>query len=300
MAITDGVFLRGAERWAAACRRPGGDIAVVTGSLPTWYQRWAHVPLARGIVALAESMGIGVRALIWSAAVTRGSAATPHPERVPRRYLAANLIPALLGSIGLFFVGPAALAHWLVPARFAVASAVVETAARVALVLVYLAGVRRIGEARRLFQNHGAEHKVVALHEAGLAPEVAVARRQPIAHARCGTTFFVIVVFVSAFAHAGLAAFGSVPLGLLLSGRAVLVPVAAAVAYEALLLAERAPATVVGRVLLGPGLLLQSLTVIEPDDRQLEVALTALAAATAPSAGGVPAEAPAPALAAAG
>jgi uncharacterized protein YqhQ len=166
-------------------------------------------------------------------------------------------------------------------------------------VLVYLAGVRRIGEARRLFQNHGAEHKVVALHEAALEPGIGAARSQPIAHARCGTTFFVIVVFVSAFAHAGLAAFGSVPLGLLLSGRAALVPVAAAVAYEALLLAERAPATVVGRVLLRPGLLLQSLTVIEPDDRQLEVALAALAAATAPSpvpAGATGLDAPAPAL----
>jgi uncharacterized protein YqhQ len=283
MAITDGVFLRGAERWAAACRRPGGDIAVVTGDLPTWYRRWAQVPLARGIVALAESLSIGVRALLWSASITRGAVATPHPARVPRRYLVANLVPALIGSIALFFVGPAALAHWLVPARFPVASAVVETAARVALVLVYLASVRRIGEARRLFQNHGAEHKVVALHEAGLEPGIGVARWQPIAHARCGTTFFVIVVIVSAFAHAGLAAFGSVPLGLLLSGRAVLVPVAAAVAYELLLLTERAPRTLARRTLLRPGLALQSLTVIEPDDEQLEVALVALSAATAPS-----------------
>jgi len=284
MAITDGVFLRGAHRWAAAARRPDGAVAVVSGELPTWYRRWARVPLARGIVALAESLGLGVRALLWSASISRGSPDTPHPDRVPRRYLIANLVPALVISIALFFVGPAAVAHWLVPTEAPVLVSILETAGRIGLVIAYLRLLRRFGEARRLFANHGAEHKVVALHEAGLRPEVAIARVQPSAHARCGTTFFVIVIFVSAFAHAGLAAFGSIPLGLLLSGRAVLVPVAAAIAYEALLLTQRAPATLVGQLLLRPGMALQSLTVIEPDDAQLEVALVALAAATAPSA----------------
>ena len=280
MAIVEGVFLRGPDRWAAASRRPDGEVAVVTGSLPVWYRRWSGVPLARGVVALAESLSLGVRALVWSGGLQRGAPTAGHPSRVARRHLLANLVPALVISIALFFAAPAAAAHALAGSAGALPAALVETALRIALVLAYLAGVGRLAEARRLFGYHGAEHQVVALHEAGLVPGVDAARSQPRSHQRCGTTFFVIVVFLSAIAHAGLAAFGSAPLGALLAGRVALVPLAAAAAYEVLLVVGRAAPTSPVRWLLRPGLSLQALTVRAPDDRQLEVALLALAAAT--------------------
>ena len=291
MAIVEGVFLRGPDRWAAACRRPDGDVAVVAGPLPAWYRQWSAIPLARGIVALAESLSLGVRALVWSGGLQRTDNGGGHPSRVARRHLLANLLPALVLSIGLFFAGPAAAAHALAGSAGALTAALAETGLRIALVIAYLVGVGRIADARRLFQYHGAEHQVVALHEAGLVPSVEAARSQPRSHPRCGTTFFVIVVFVSAIAHAGLAVFGSAPLPALLAGRIALVPLAAAVAYEVLSLIGRTASSSPFRSALRPGLSLQALTVREPDDRQLEVALLALAAATEPAAAPVPAPA---------
>lgn len=282
MAIVEGVFLRDPRRWAAACRRPDGSIAVATGEVPSWYRQWGSVPLARGIVALAESLSLGVRALLWSGDVHRGiPGAARHPDRVGRRHLAANLALALSLSVALFFVGPAAAAHWLVP-RGEVLATLVESVLRIGLVIAYLVAVRRVPDARRLFQNHGAEHQVVALHESDGPFSVDNARDQPTSHPRCGTTFFVIVVFVSALAHGGLAAFGSAPLALVLAGRVALVPIAAAVAYEVLLLANRRSDGPVQQLLLRPGLALQSLTVLRPGDDQIEVALAALEAVVAP------------------
>lgn len=282
MAIVEGVLLRGPHRWAAASRRPDGTIAVRSGPLPSWSARWSPVPLARGIVALADALSLGVRAVLWSgdlhAPPGKGSGGT---AEATRRQLAIALVPGLAITITLVFLLPATVARLLVGAEASTAASFVEAVARIAVLVGYLALVGRLPFVRRVFAYHGAEHKVVALHEAGLPATVDAARTRPVQHGRCGTTFLAIVVAITSAAHLAAAPLHGLPLPTLLGARLLLVPVVAALAYEVLTVAARFPTSPWSRAVLAPGMALQGLTVADPDDDQLEVALVALREALA-------------------
>lgn len=280
MAIVEGVLLRSPRRWCAATRLPDGTIATRTGEVPGWSVRWAATPGARGIVALAEALTLGVRAVLWS-----GDLHAP-PGRggggdVTRLRLAAALVPGLAVTVSLVFLLPTATARLLAGGGSGTVEAAVEAVARLVIVVGYLAGVGRLTMIRRVFGYHGAEHKIVALHEAGLEPSLDAARAQPMRHRRCGTTFLAVVVAVTSVAHLAQAPLHGLPLPALLGLRLALVPVVAAVAYEVLTAANRRPGGRLAGFVLPPGLALQALTVHEPDDAQLEVALVALQGAVA-------------------
>ena len=66
-AVMEGVMMRGATSWAVAVRTPEGDIDIVTHEAPTWAERYAKIPLVRGVMNLGESMALGFKALTWSA-----------------------------------------------------------------------------------------------------------------------------------------------------------------------------------------------------------------------------------------
>jgi uncharacterized protein YqhQ len=272
MAVIEGVLMRGPERWAVAVRRPDGSIAVDSGEAPEWSQRWAQVPFARGIAALADSLSLGVRALGWSTEVSGKAEPGRKLRVVPTAALAVVL------AAGLFFVLPAATARLLVGAG--AATGWVEAGVRLSVFVGYLALVGRLPDIARVFAYHGAEHMAVSAHESGGALDVASARRYGTRHPRCGTTFMLVVVFGAACVTVML---GELPWAKLIASRLLLVPVMASVAYELLRLAATRLDRPVVRWLLAPGLALQSLTTRPPDDDQLEVALVALRTALAPA-----------------
>jgi uncharacterized protein YqhQ len=153
---------------------------------------------------------------------------------------------------------------------------------KLAIVLGYMLAIRRVPEVRRVFQYHGAEHKAIATFEAGEPLEVEYARRHSTRHARCGTTFLIVVVIVSVFVYAAL-------LPLLLKGigavnaqlyaiviKVLMLPLIAGLSYELQRLGARFSAHPLARLFLGPGYLVQGITTIEPTDDQLEVALASL------------------------
>lgn len=299
MAIIEGVMMRGPERWAAAVRRRDGSIDTIEGAVPSWAARWERIPLARGIATLAESLAVGARVLVWSAQLSdldRFGARAPRGGQAPASDSAALrkrpvwpiVAPALLIATALFFVTPAAIAHLAVGADGSVAFTAVESLVRVAVVVGYIAAIRLLPDVRRLFAYHGAEHKAVAAFESGDRLTVDAARAASTRHVRCGTTFLLVVVVVASVAHVLI---GAPALPILLGSRALVVPLAAAVAYEAFRVAAEHPERAAARALLGPGLALQALTTDEPSDEQLEVALVALEAALRPEL--VPAVSPA-------
>jgi len=293
MAIVEGVLLRGPQRWAAATRLPDGTVAVRSGPLPGWSARWSGTPLVRGVVALADALSLGVRAVLWSGDL-QAPAGKGGGGEVTRARLAAALVPGLAVTITLVFLLPATAARLLVGPGSSTTAAFVEAAARLVILGLYLAGVGRLVMIRRVFAYHGAEHQVVALHESGSGLRtVGEARRQPTHHRRCGTTFLAVVVGVTSAAHLLAAPLQDLPLAALLGARLLLVPLIAALAYELLTAANAHADARWARAVLVPGMALQALTVAAPDDDQLEVALVALDAALAP------ADEPAPALAAA-
>lgn len=262
-AVFEGVMMRGESSYAIAVRRPDGGIEVTEGPLPTWGQGLKGVPVVRGIVALAEALPLGFRALTWSAEHGLGQVrkAPRWWERVATFLIvalvivAASAVPALAAvwiakAIGLGFLGP-----------------FIETLLGVAMLYGYLRLVGKLGDVVRLFANHGAEHRVVNAFEAGAPLTVADVQRFSTRHTRCGTSFLLVVAVVSA---AFFAVVGSTNVGL----RVAALPLIAGIAAELQLrLAESG-----NRVLTRPGLALQRLTTREPTDPQVEVAIAALEA----------------------
>jgi uncharacterized protein YqhQ len=272
-AVLEGVMMRGVSTWAVACRTPDGEIAVQSHPIVAWARgrRALRLPVVRGVVALAQSLQIGFKALEASANVQ-----SPDDREISKGAWAGTVVAALVFAVGLFFVVPVALTSlvkgWL---GSSLLFWLVEGVVRTAIFLGYLVLLSRQTDLRRVFQYHGAEHKVIACHEAGesLAPEAA--QRFSRLHPRCGTSFLLVVMIVAIFIF--------VPVGLpawwvLLATRVLGVPLIAGLSFEVIKLAGSRRWM---RTVTWPGLQLQKLTTREPDREQLAVAVAALEAVLA-------------------
>jgi uncharacterized protein YqhQ len=273
-ALIEGVLMRSAGAWAMAVRTPEGTVEVHGARLEPRSGRLRRLPLVRGVLALGASLALGTRALRLSAQLQL----PPAQRRATGRVLTA--LVAALGvvlGIGLFFVAPAAAVdaarvHLPHPVAFVLA----EKAVRLALFFGYLALISRRAQVRRVFEFHGAEHKVVACREAGQPLTVANVARFSRLHPRCGTSFVLIVLVLSSV----LFAFLGRPDGpVLFLSRLAVLPLVAGLAYEALRALARHEGHPLARLAIRPGLWLQRITTREPDEDQLRVAIAALEAA---------------------
>jgi uncharacterized protein YqhQ len=152
----------------------------------------------------------------------------------------------------------------------------IEGGIRVAVFVGYLAAMSLLPDIRRVFQYHGAEHKVVHAYEDGLPLTPESAERFSTAHVRCGTAFIMIVLVLSILVFSLM---GRPPLWLRVLERVAIIPLVAAISYEIIRFAGKHEDSTVTKVLMSPGLLLQKLTTRQPDRSQLEVAIEALKAA---------------------
>jgi uncharacterized protein YqhQ len=276
-AVLEGVMMRGVSTWAVAVRAPSGDIEVQSFPLVSWTKRHRALrrPVIRGGVALVESLRIGFQALNISA-----NAQLPDDEEpISGAMWVGTVVAALCLAIALFFVVPvgvtslfrdqlgSAFAFWLV-----------EGILRTAIFLCYLALLSRLRDLRRVFEYHGAEHKVISAYEAGEALTPESAARYTRLHPRCGTSFLLVVMIVAIFVFA--------PLGLpawywLVLSRILGVPLIAGLSFEVIKWAGRNRRKRWVRGLMWPGLQLQKLTTREPDHAQLAVAVAAMEAVLA-------------------
>lgn len=151
---------------------------------------------------------------------------------------------------------------------------VIEGIIKIAILLLYMWGISKMKDIKRLYQYHGAEHKSIACLEAGEELTVANARRFSKHHPRCGTSFLLIVVLLSILVTSVVTWEN---LALRICIKLLLLPVVAGLAYEVIQLAGRYD-NILTRIVSAPGLWLQRFTTFEPDDSQLEVALCALKA----------------------
>jgi uncharacterized protein YqhQ len=302
-AIIEGVVMRGPESWALAVRRPDGDIHVEVnpvGTLAQRYPRANHFPI-RGMFALADSLVIGIKALTISGGISLQDEEIAQPAGEKDEALAGGDIPgkrngkvgkpqelsapavalsitlALALFLGIFIVMPAVITRYLQPyLPNTVLYNLVEGGLRIAIFILYLAVVGLVPDVRRVFQYHGAEHKVVHAYEAGTSLEPGSTRSYSTAHMRCGTAFIVIVFIVSILVFSLL---GRPPLPIRILERLAIIPLVAAISYEIIRFAGRHETSVVVRLFMAPGLLFQKLTTREPDESQLEVAARSLQAA---------------------
>jgi uncharacterized protein YqhQ len=282
-AVLEGVMMRGVSTWAVAVRKPPaddralGDISIKTFPIESWNRRrriyrW---PVIRGVVALVESLAIGMRALGISA-----NAQLPGEEQeISGGAWIGTVAIAAVFAIGLFFVVPVGVTS-LVKNQLgsSVAFWAVEGLLRTAIFLGYLLLLSRVKDLRRVFEYHGAEHKVISCYEASdeLTPERAKLYSR--FHPRCGTSFLLIVMIIAIFVFA--------PIGLpswwiLVITRIVGVPLIAGLSFEVIKWAGRNRQRGWVRAIMYPGMQLQRLTTAEPDLDQLAVSVASLKAVLA-------------------
>ncbi len=276
-ALIEGVMMRGRRHMAVALRQPDGVIVTTTEPLSVVYtSRWRAVPLVRGLIVLVETLILGVRTLLYSAEVASGTAsAEAEKGKGPTRvFFWLSMLFGVAVGLGLFLALPL-LASWSLDRWIgsAILSNLMDGVIRLALFIAYLWAIGFIPEIRRVFAYHGAEHKTVNAYEGGVDLEVDAVRKYSTAHVRCGTAFILIVLVLATIVFAFL---GQPPLWLRFVERLAIFPVIAAVSYELVHLSARHAKNAVVQALLAPGLLLQELTTRQPNDRQLEVAISAL------------------------
>jgi uncharacterized protein YqhQ len=289
-AVLEGVMMRGVSTWAVAVRKPVpegapegqlGEIEVTSEPLVSWAKRHRilRLPVIRGVVALAESLKIGFRALAISANAQLVDDDDEEPQAIGGLTWALTIAFSIALAVGLFFVVPVGatslikdqlgspLLFWLV-----------EGVLRTAIFIGYIALISRLPDLRRVFEYHGAEHKTISAFEAGdeLAPERAELYSR--LHPRCGTSFLLIVMVLAIFVFA--------PIGLpawywLVLSRILGIPLIAGLSYEVIKWAGKNRSKAWVRALMWPGLMLQNLTTREPDREQLAVAIASLDAVLA-------------------
>jgi uncharacterized protein YqhQ len=282
-AVMEGVMMRGVSTWAVAVRKPAplpeelGEIEIQSFPLVSWTKRHRlfRLPVVRGVVALADSMSIGFRALGISA-----NAGLPEDEEeISGAMWAGTLVVALLFAVGLFFVVPVALTSLF---KDELGSAflfwLVEGLLRTTIFLGYLGVMSRLPDLRRVFEYHGAEHKTISCYEAGLPLTPENAQQFSRFHPRCGTSFLLIVMVVAIFVFAPL---GTPAWPILFASRVVGIPLVAGIAFEVIKQFGKHRDKRWAQIAMWPGIQLQRLTTREPDLSQLAVAIAALEAVLA-------------------
>jgi len=292
-ALIEGIMMRGPKKQAVVVRKPDGELEIQEKDLKFIKDRHPVLgwPLIRGVVNFCGSMYSGITALLFSAEFfPEDGEAEEEPSKFDlwlEKHLggekAASVITTLaliLGvgmSIGLFFLLPTLLgtAVTLVTDSM-LARNLAESVLKIAIFVGYLALCSRMGEMKRVFSYHGAEHKTIFCYENGLPLTVENVRVQPRHHPRCGTSFLFVVIVISILVSTAVFAVWPVtnPFLRFLIHLAML-PAIVGVSYEFNRWVGRHDGPVT-KILTAPGLWLQNFTTFEPDDSMIEVGIKAL------------------------
>lgn len=278
-AVIEGVMMRGAHVAAVAVRNPEGGIVIHEQPLnATLYRgRIARTPFVRGVIGLWDALGLGTRALMWSADVALGADDEESEKASFNGPLGwGTLAFSLLISVGLFFIFPTAASTaidgWLGLGDHPTLVNFIEGIIQLSLIIIYIRAISFMPDVKRLFGYHGAEHKTINAYEAGaeLTPEIVA--QYPIEHPRCGTAFLLMVAFVSVLVFS---MFGRPPFIWLIITRIVFIPVIAGIAYEIIRFTAKNMHSPIIRAIIVPNLMLQHLTTRQPDLTMIEVAIAA-------------------------
>jgi len=270
-AVMEGVMMRSKDHMVVCVRQPNNEIVTKTEELHSLSKKYSFLklPFLRGILALFETLYSGIKGIYFSANAAFGD---DEEESLNPKEIAVVVAVAICLSILLFSVTPFFLTS-LLNFGGGVLFNIVEGIVRLSFLLAYLTAVSLVGDFKRIFQYHGAEHTAINAYESGVELNVENTRKYSRFHARCGTSFLLIVTLIS------ILFFSIMPSStylVRLAYRVVLIPVISAVSYELLKLSDNYRDSTIMRVLVAPGLALQHLTTRQPDDDMIEVAIKAV------------------------
>lgn len=270
-AVIEGVMIRGRHYMSVAVRRPDGGISLMKDQIGSFFTGKARkLILVRGIIALGETLILGMKALTYSANV----AAESEGEEISKSSMIGMIAISLIITIGLFFILPI-FASKPFEGLFGsdIFSNIIEAIIRLGMFVGYIFLIGRMDDIQRVFMYHGAEHMIVHVRENGQELTIENARKFPTAHPRCGTAFLLVVMVVAVVV---LVLMPRDPFWWLLLSRVVFVPLIAALSYEVIRWSGKNSGKSWVRIVTGPSLALQSLTTSSPDDDQIEVAIAAM------------------------
>jgi len=271
-ALIEGVMMRGPRDIAMALRLPDGQLETTHKRVPSIYTgRFRKMPLFRGVLVLIETLIIGTQALLYSA---EKAATGEDGQELPKSALILAVAASLAFSVLLFFVVPLLISRSLDAFITSdLVSNLVEGVVRMGIFVLYVVLIGLMPDVKRVFAYHGAEHRVINAYEAGITLTPEAVRGHSTSHARCGTSFIVVVLVVSILI---LALLGRPPVLIAILSRVLLLPLIAAASYEFIKWSADRQGNLFVRALTLPGLLLQRLVTRPPDDEQVETAIAAL------------------------
>lgn len=241
----------------------------------------------RGCIVLAESLSIGLRALMISA----NHAMKEEEEALSEKQLTVTLVSAMVLFSVIFIALPVLIAKGIDSAAGdlsrtrPVIFSIIEGLVRLGMFLGYLLIIGSFKDVRRVFQYHGAEHKTIYAYENGDPLEPAgIDSKYPTLHVRCGTNFLFIVLFLTIIAHFLIDLVTPGPLFGRIGIRILAIPLLAGFSYEVIKLASRNEDSLFFKATMWPGLLLQRITTKPPSLDQIEVAIAAMQAVAVDSA----------------
>ena len=300
-AVIEGVMIRNRDRYSIAVRKEDGDIEVVTRDVnsPASRHKILRAPFIRGVISLVENLALGIKSLLYSAEI-----AMPEEESDKKKdkkgkdgtsgiLVAFGMIPALLLGVALFLVLPNIATHFIgviekdSPFLFNLIAGLI----RLCVFLLYIVVISFMKDIKRTFQYHGAEHKSIFCYEKGRPLVVDEVKKYKTLHPRCGTSFLFFVLFITIIVFPIITVLVEVLYKdfmtlhilfrkLIMIGLHIVValPLIASISYELLKISDKLKDSIVMRIIISPGLLLQRITTKEPDDAQLEVAIAAVKA----------------------
>lgn len=274
-AVIEGVMMRSAHHWSVALRTPDQEITVHSEPITPWVtrRRWFGRPIIRGVIALGESLVIGMKALAISAETASGDDEADDPA-LSRTAIGLTLAVSLALAVGLFFLLPIFLTKTVLGINGGgFVFWAVEGVVRLAILLAYLWAMSLMPDLRRVFQYHAAEHMAIHALEADEPITAESAGRHSQLHVRCGTAFLLIVMVISIFVFAAITT--DTWIWLIIS-RLVGIPVIAGLSYEVIRFAGLHRERRLVQRVMAPGLWLQHLTTRTPQVEHLEVACVAL------------------------
>jgi uncharacterized protein YqhQ len=289
-AVLEGVMMRAPRTMTVAVRAPSGEIMLKKDALKLLADKWKFLkwPILRGTIALFSSLALGMKALNFSAncAMEELKDADGGKEKTKKTSkpmgdlaVGATMFLSLGLGLALFFYLPLYLTQAMknlmpITQASSLMFNLVDGVIRISIFLLYIFAISRMKDIKRVFEYHGAEHKVIYAYESGEPLTVDNARKYSTLHPRCGTSFLLIVMVLSILVFSFVPR--SAPFYMKALSRFVLIPVIAGLSYEFIRFSSKKKDNPIMKAAITPGLWLQRLTTREPSDDQIEVAVRAL------------------------
>ncbi|OGX06544.1 MAG: hypothetical protein A2Z88_08930 [Omnitrophica WOR_2 bacterium GWA2_47_8] len=288
-AVIEGVMILAPTQYVISVRKPNRSIKTKVTRLKFPHSKVKKLPFIRGSVTLVRMLRLGMKALVWSA----NQVATKKEEKLSTKEMGATIFFSMLFAVGIFMALPYILTHWIgfreesKPILFNLVDGII----RIVFFVTYIWAISFMGDIKRMFQYHGAEHMAIHCHEHKKKLTVGNVAKFTTLHPRCGTAFLILVLLVSILVFSVIPSlvnwlfpsFSGLNFWLrklvLFLVRILFIPVVAGVSYELLKASDRHKGNVIWRMISAPGLWLQKITTQKPSRDQIEVAIASVKAA---------------------